>query len=207
MFKATYVTSLVAALSLAACGDVAGPQTDHNAAVGKSDSAGAFCGGIAGLPCGDGYACQLDGDYPDAGGHCVISQQQPDPCWGAWIDQSGTCRTPADGVYPAECCENKICGGIAGLPCPEGYECELDGDYPDASGECVKPEPKPAACHVGGCSSQLCTDRPGMISTCEWLPHYACYQLSQCGAVGRDGACGWKQTPDLVACLAQWGVD
>src|SRR3989338_1068864 len=29
-----------------------------------------FCGGIAGLPCSDGYKCILDGNYPDAGGKC-----------------------------------------------------------------------------------------------------------------------------------------
>ena len=33
-----------------------------------------FCGGIAGFPCPDGMTCQLDGDYPDAGGHCVADE-------------------------------------------------------------------------------------------------------------------------------------
>lgn len=40
--------------------------------------------------------------------------------------------------------EGKFCGGIAAnLPeyqCPNGYYCQLDGDYPDASGRCVKNE-------------------------------------------------------------------
>lgn len=33
-----------------------------------------------------------------------------------------------------------ICGGIMGAECPidEGYTCEMDGPYPDASGTCVK---------------------------------------------------------------------
>ena len=34
--------------------------------------------------------------------------------------------------------EGEFCGGIAGLPCPSGFECVLDGDYPDAGGKCVK---------------------------------------------------------------------
>jgi len=38
--------------------------------------------------------------------------------------------------------EGKFCGGIAAnLPenqCPEGYQCKLDGNYPDASGVCTK---------------------------------------------------------------------
>ncbi len=33
-----------------------------------------FCGGIAGIACPDGFKCQLDGNYPDAGGKCVIKQ-------------------------------------------------------------------------------------------------------------------------------------
>jgi len=33
--------------------------------------------------------------------------------------------------------EQKTCGGIAGLECPDGFICEYDGDYPDASGVCV----------------------------------------------------------------------
>lgn len=32
---------------------------------------GEFYGGIAGIPCSDGYSCRLEGNYPDAGGVCV----------------------------------------------------------------------------------------------------------------------------------------
>lgn len=32
----------------------------------------------------------------------------------------------------------KFCGGIAGVQCPEGYACELEGNYPDAGGTCQK---------------------------------------------------------------------
>lgn len=38
--------------------------------------------------------------------------------------------------------EGKFCGGVAAnLPenkCPSGYKCQLDGNYPDAGGKCVK---------------------------------------------------------------------
>ncbi len=34
--------------------------------------------------------------------------------------------------------EGKFCGGIAGLPCPNGYNCKIDGTYPDAGGKCAK---------------------------------------------------------------------
>ncbi|OGM25676.1 hypothetical protein A3D01_05855 [Candidatus Woesebacteria bacterium RIFCSPHIGHO2_02_FULL_39_13] len=32
---------------------------------------GAFCGGIAGIACPEGYTCKSDGNFPDAGGKCV----------------------------------------------------------------------------------------------------------------------------------------
>lgn len=34
--------------------------------------------------------------------------------------------------------EEQLCGGFVGFKCPEGYTCKLDGNYPDASGKCVK---------------------------------------------------------------------
>jgi hypothetical protein len=30
----------------------------------------------------------------------------------------------------------QFCGGIAAIGCPTGYECRLDGNYPDAGGKC-----------------------------------------------------------------------
>ena len=41
-----------------------------------------FCGGIAGFQCPEGFHCQLDGCYPDAGGICVPgpgAEQCPTP--------------------------------------------------------------------------------------------------------------------------------
>ena len=31
-----------------------------------------------------------------------------------------------------------FCGGIARIKCPEGYVCQLNGNYPDAGGTCIK---------------------------------------------------------------------
>lgn len=41
------------------------------------------------------------------------------------------CPTPIDE-------KNTFCGGIAGIACPEGFECQLEGNYPDAGGTCIK---------------------------------------------------------------------
>jgi len=37
----------------------------------NENQSGAFCGGIAGIKCPDGYTCKIGGSYPDAGGTCV----------------------------------------------------------------------------------------------------------------------------------------
>ncbi len=37
-----------------------------------------------------------------------------------------------------ETSEGKFCGGIAGMSCPTGYNCKLEGTYPDAGGKCAK---------------------------------------------------------------------
>ena|SRR3989344_1091106 len=34
--------------------------------------------------------------------------------------------------------EGAFCGGFAGTPCPNGYTCKLEGNYPDAGGVCIK---------------------------------------------------------------------
>jgi hypothetical protein len=57
-----------------------------------------------------------------------------------------------------------------------------------------------APCYVGGCSSQLCTDREAAISTCEFRPEYACYDTAVCERQA-TGACGWTETDELNACL------
>ena len=61
-----------------------------------------------------------------------------------------------------------------------------------------------APCQVGGCSGQLCTDEPGMATTCEWREEYACYKTATC-ARGTNGKCGWVKTETLNNCLAASG--
>ena len=48
--------------------------------------------------------------------------------------QSSSPTTPEGTQSP----QDTMCGGFAGVICPTGYECKLDGDYPDAAGKCAK---------------------------------------------------------------------
>lgn len=57
------------------------------------------------------------------------------------------------------------------------------------------------ACYIGGCSSQLCTDEPNIVSTCEYSERYACYKNATCERQ-ESGECGWTSTPALAQCLS-----
>jgi len=49
-----------------------------------------------------------NGPPPGANGMPILPQEATGKCvscWGAWTDEFGTCRSPADGVYPRGCCE------------------------------------------------------------------------------------------------------
>lgn len=65
------------------------------------------------------------------------------------------------------------------------------------------PEPEPLGqCYVGGCSGQVCSDNPAVVTTCEWRAEYACYSGATCERQA-DGQCGWTQTSALSACIAE----
>lgn len=64
----------------------------------------------------------------------------------------------------------------------------------------VPPKPLVGKCFVGGCSSEICTDRPDMASNCMYREEYACYQTATCERQ-ESGQCGWTETPELKECL------
>ena len=62
--------------------------------------------------------------------------------------------------------------------------------------------PAGAACMKGGCSGTICAENANdIVTTCEYKPEYACYGTATC-ARQADGKCGWTQTAELTACLA-----
>jgi hypothetical protein len=82
------------------------------------------------------------------------------------------------------------------------YTCDFAAGETSFSNDCgcgctVAPKP---ACKPSGCSGQICSDKD-MISTCEWREQYACYQKLGICERGADGACGWRDTNELEACL------
>lgn len=59
-------------------------------------------------------------------------------------------------------------------------------------------------CIITGCSSHICADGP-IISTCKYLPKYACYKTAKCERQ-EDGRCGWTGSPTLSQCLKNGGL-
>ena len=63
-----------------------------------------------------------------------------------------------------------------------------------------KKPPSGSACIKTGCSGTVCAEQD-VITTCEYKPEYACYKTATCERQA-DGKCGWTQTAELTACLA-----
>lgn len=89
-------------LSLTGNGD---PQTLHRLGANECLD-NADCG--ASEECGPKVClmwCAVDDPFCCGTSSCQPKTPPPPPsCFGAWLDQHGMCRTPADGVYPDSCC-------------------------------------------------------------------------------------------------------
>lgn len=146
-----------------------------------------------------------------------------DPC------QFATCD-----AYPKAECVANYCGGCNAdffmdgelMDCTESTTCESDGiEYQvgesfagtgsnwcntcscaDGGGvSCTKMACSENPCMATGCSGQICAES-NMVSTCDFLPEYACYSsVGNCGPFGPDGTCGWEGTTALNMCLDEAG--
>jgi eight-cysteine-cluster-containing protein len=54
-------------------------------------------------------------------------------------------------------------------------------------------------CVVTGCSGQVCAEED-IITTCEYIPTYACYKNAKCQRQS-NGKCGWTESEELLQCL------
>ncbi|MBX3260300.1 MAG: hypothetical protein KF782_11470 [Labilithrix sp.] len=131
-------------------------------------------------------------------------------CTGGHDDKSATGTNPIvaeDSVEDGEACGAVTCGagqvccnascGICTGPDESCIMLACDGE-PEPK---PKPEPKPEPCIKTGCSGHVCADQD-IATTCEWQPHYACYQNAICERQA-DGECGFRATKELEECLAE----
>jgi hypothetical protein len=113
-----------------------------------------------------------------------------------------SCANDADSPSKDEIRDNAIREGKAD---DSTDWCEIMGWYGDGVCDefCASPDPDCAGsdgCFIGGCSSQVCSDQPNVITTCEIQGHYACFQDATCERQA-DGNCGWTEDTELVECL------
>ncbi|WP_437631422.1 hypothetical protein [Sorangium sp. So ce854] len=158
----------------------------------------------------EGKGCQAPGDGGPGGGGTAGGGPgggEPGACFRTGC--SGQVCADEDVVTTCEYREEYGCYGEYSV-CERGAsgECgwrqtpELEACLEDRGGDPVDPAP----CVVTGCSGQVCADED-VITDCEYREEYACY--AEHGTCERDasGACGWRQTPELEACIEDKGKD
>lgn len=164
---------------------------------------GIFCGSEPPPPvgcysdeqCGPGFVCDTvnycnsacepgAGACPDV---CVGQCVPRNACWGAWLDQNGTCRAPNDGIYPQGCCtpEDRYC--LSDVECGVGEYCNHQ--------ECLSP------CRPGEACIEVCFGRceSGGPDVCALVD---CIEGTECRACQPNEDCVAKCVPVVTDCRA-----
>jgi len=166
-----------------------GPFVNENIQQGSCVAQSTYCEQVYAPVCGDSPEAQTEyGNVCEFKSHVRSMASRDDQWKGHW--DVGPCDATG-----------KFCGGIGGLPCPDGFVCVLDGSYPDAGGSC-----QPAACTyegqdylpgdsfpaLDGCNTCSCTDS-GMVActkmacvcnpAAEWWRHYVATDVNTCAVM------------------------
>lgn len=197
-----------------------------------------FCGGIAGIPCPDGFTCVDDpGDDcdprkggADCGGICV--RRIKDVCATVRCRRGTHCCPDCgrvcipDTVSCKEACPGTFCGGIAGIPCPDGFtciddprdDCDPKRGGADCGGICVRKGGEPCGRTRCGRGEYCCNPSCGVCApeggacaaiVCEPEPGGERCGTTICprGQVCCNASCGICTPPDgaciMIACVEE----
>jgi hypothetical protein len=160
-------------------------ETGH-ALFRRNARAGESCGGhtITPISCEAGLVCFGPQQAWDAPGTCMAPLAAGESC--GFRVQSAPCAEGLDcrwdgGPRDALTCAKPLpttgdfCGGIAAIACPSGYQCALDGTYPDAGGHCEE-------CPIPECAAPP----PGCFYQSSPIPEGTC--PTGCGKLVCDGS-------------------
>ncbi|WP_437965449.1 hypothetical protein WMF04_38310 [Sorangium sp. So ce260] len=203
-------------------------QNDGGPGPGGGGSAGGSPGSCVVTGC-SGQLCASDGiittcewreEYACYADHGVCERDASGECGWRATPELEACLGDDE---PAPCvvtgCSGQVCAdadaGVA-TTCEwlEEYACYAEHGVCErgASGECgwrATPEleaclggGEPAPCVVTGCSGQVCADED-VATDCEYREEYACYEKHSVCERGESGACGWRATPELEACIEE----
>jgi len=174
----------------------------HDGGVGDDGAVGVSCGPNT---CDVGQVCcnASCGTCTPPGGGCAAVE-----CLGP-IGVGLCAALDATGEGPCEAelgftFDGSACRAISGCSCV-GADCAKLYDTAEACeaafASCL--DPAPEACRRDGCSGQVCVARDAepIYTTCEERPEYVCYRTAAC-EVQANGECGFTETPELLACLA-----
>ena len=144
-------------------------------------------------------------------GKCVPKCYGPEQC-----GDEQRCNAPEVCLQDPACPECDVCVGWCEPPagdcrtngCAPGWTCDYcrtaEGGaewicLPPNAGACQPPD----ECRPTGCNGEICANRD-LASPCVALPELACYRDHGICEVQPWGECGWTNTPELDACLAEF---
>lgn len=90
---------------------------------------------------------------------------------------------------------------VSATPYPEKGKMIIQSEYALSFDVSLREIPvAQGPCYVGGCSWEVCSGQPNVVSNCIYREEFACYKTAKCERQS-NGICGWTDTASLRACI------